>query len=152
MKNKKRARNRPGFTLTETVTSLAVIVLTAASTYWGYMQVNQYAAAARLSTAAEMLVQNQIDLLQADGPFIPNASPAKIPAELVTGTTQTGVAVYTDPLSNDIVVGGTLTTVVSNISVSVDNEYAYQANVTLDYNYRGFGYRTVMSTIRASDQ
>lgn len=150
---KRKKSGNPGFTLLEVMMSLLVIVLTAASVYWSYMQINQYAAATRLSTAATMLVQKQIDLIQSDGPFIPQGASHSVPAELALGTsTQTAVPIYTDPLSGGVVVSGSLTTTVTDISNTAANQYAYRATVMLSYNYRGTPYQTIMSTIKGSDQ
>ena len=141
------------FTLLEVMMSLMVIILTAASVYWSYMQINQYAAATRLSTAATMLVQKQIDLIQSDGPFIPQGASHSVPAELTLGTTtQTAVPIYADPLTGGVVISGSMATTVTDISNTSLNQYAYRATVTLSYNYRGTPYQTIMSTIRASDQ
>lgn len=146
-------RNDSGMTLTEVLVALMVLILAAASVYWSYMQINQLAAATRLSTAATMLVQRQIDLIQSDCPFIPQGSSHTVPSELALGTTtQSPVLIYADPLSAGNMVSGSMTTSVSDISVSASNQYAYRATVTLSYNYRGTASRAVMSTIRASDQ
>ena len=144
---------RGGFTLLEVMMSLVVITITAVSVFGGYQQINQYAATSRLSTAATMLVQKQIDLIQSDGPFIPQGAAHSIPAELALGTsTQNAIPIYTDPLSGAVVVTGSMTTSVTDISNSALNQYAYQATVTLAYNYRGGSGLVIMCTIRGSDQ
>ena len=149
----KRINFTNGFTLVEVLISLMVIILAAASSYWAFMQINQYAAATRLETAATMLVQRQIDLIQSDGPFIPQGASHSVPAELTLGTaTQTAVPIYADPLTGGVVVSGSMTTTVTDISNTSLNQYAYRATVTLSYDYRGTSYQSIMSTIRASDQ
>ena len=149
----KQAKYSKGFTLPEVLVSLLVITITAASVFWSYQQINQYAAATRLSTAATQLVQTQIDLIQSDSPFIPQGGAHTVPAELTLGTTtQSAVPIYSDPLSGGAVVTGDLTTTVTDISNSALNQYAYRATVLLSYNYRGTSYQAVMSTIRGSDQ
>jgi len=145
--------SRGGFSLLEVMMSMLVITITAASVFLAYQQINQYAAGTRLTTAATMLVQKQIDLIQSDGPFIPQGSASSVPAELTPGTTtQNAIPIYTDPLSGGIVVTGSMTTTVADISNSALNQYAYQATVTLGYKYRGTVNRVIMSTIRGSDQ
>ena len=142
-----------GFTLPEVMMSMLVITITAASVFWAYQQINQYAAATRLSTAATMLVQRQIDLIQCDGPFIPQGGSHIVPQELTLGATmQYAIPIYSDPLSGGVVITGNMTTTVTDISNAEFNQYAYRATVTLAYNYGGISTQAIMSTIRGSDQ
>jgi hypothetical protein len=77
---------------------------------------------------------------------------------LTIGTTNTGtssapsVAVYTDPITNQKVLGWMTTTVANTNSTENSNTlYVYQITVTVSYNYKGKLYSVTMSTIRSSD-
>ena len=104
---------------------------------------------------------NQIDLIQSDTPFHPQKTnpdgTAQIPPELQLGTqTQQNVPVYQDS-STGVVVTGTLTTTVTDISSTYTQAgltfplTTYQAVVTLTYTYLNRNYSFSMSTIRTSD-
>ena len=135
----------------EVMVALVVTIMTASLAFWGYSQANSLAFSSRLYTSGQMLVQNQIDLIQGDTPFIPQLS--KIPTELTLGTATQSVTVYSDPQNSTApIVTGTITTTVSNISNASSNEYAYQAVVQLQYQYRNTTYNIALSTIRGSDQ
>ena len=149
-----KRRAQGGLTLVETIIGLAVIVLTVAAVIFALTQTNSIASTARLYTAAQFLVQNRIDQIQSDTPFVPQSS--LIPAELVltTGSNEP-VTVYADPArSYSAVVSGTLTSKITDVSVvtSTSAEYAYQALVTLSYRYRNKTFTVAESTVRASDQ
>jgi prepilin-type N-terminal cleavage/methylation domain-containing protein len=147
----KHIHSQQGFTLVEAIVALFIIVLTAACAFFAFDQANQYAFVARLYTDAQIQVQNQIDLIQGDTPFVPQSS--QVPPELTLGTTSQPVAVYTDysNASNPtIVVSGNMTTTVTNITQAPLN--AYQVTVSVTYTYRNHSYQVIMSTIRGSDQ
>jgi hypothetical protein len=117
----------------------------------GFTQANTNASIARLQTGAMTAAQNRIDLILADSPF--NPPKGQIPPELTPGTqTETGVAVYTDPISNDTVTG-TRTTNVADLGVIVNgyNMNVYRATVTVTYQYRGRTHSVSMMTLRTSD-
>lgn len=120
-------------------------------------RLNQSASIARNSTGAATAVQNQIDLLLSDGPFNPQKTNAdgtpQIPPELVLGThTTNNVPIYNDP-TNGIIVSGTLTTNVVDMSTVLNGITmpTYRADVTVTYNYRGQSYSVTRSTLRTSD-
>ena len=145
-----QSRNR-GFTLVEAVIGLMILVLAASVIFFAFSQMNRLASVARLYTAAQFIVQSNIDTIQNDTPFIPQSG--QIPSELTVGVTSSNnVPIYVDPATNNTVVSGTLTTTVSNISNASLTEYAYLATVQLAYTYRSTTYQVVESTIRGSDQ
>jgi type II secretory pathway pseudopilin PulG len=140
-----------GLTLVETMIGLMILVVAATSVFFALGQMNAIASSARLATAAQFIVQTNIDTIQSDSPFVPQNS--QVPTELSLGTTTTtGVAIYTDPASGHVMASGTLTTTVSNISNSSLSEYAYLATIQLSYSYRKKAYQIVASTVRGSDQ
>ena len=113
---------------------------------------NTQSNAARLYTGAQTVVQNQIDLVLSDGPFNPQYS--QVPPELVVGTqTQTNVAIYLDPVSNQVVNTGTLTTTVANTNTTLNGNAlnVYTITVTLTYVFKSRTFSFSMSTMRASD-
>jgi prepilin-type N-terminal cleavage/methylation domain-containing protein len=140
-----------GFTLVETIIGLMILVIAASSIFFALSQMNRIAAEARLYTAAQFIVQSNINTIQSDSPFVPQNS--QIPAELTLGTTSSNnVPIYVDPATGNTVASGTLTTTVTNISNTALSEYAYQATVQLAYSYRNKVYQVVESTVRGSDQ
>jgi type II secretory pathway pseudopilin PulG len=144
-------RHERGFMLIEMVIGLMVLVVAASTIFFGLTQMNRIASGARLFTAAQFIVQSNINTIQADGPFVPQNS--QIPTELTLGTTSSSnVPIYTDPFSGLTFVSGTLTSTVSNISNTSLSEYAYLATVQLNYSYRGKLYQVAESTVRGSDQ
>ena len=144
-------QSEQGITLVETIVGLMILVLAASSMFFALSQMNRMASESRLATAAQFIVQSQIDTIQSDSPFIPQNS--QIPPELAVGTTSSNnVPIYIDPASNAVVASGTLSRAVTNISVPASNEYAYQATILLDYSYRGRLFQVVESTVRGSDQ
>jgi len=152
-----RGKHIRGFTLMEVVMALAVIGTMGAGCYIGFNSLNTYAVSSRLYSEAQVAAQNQIDLILSKGPFDPTKS--KIPTVLTVGTTTTpNVFVYTDPVSGNTVVTGTMTTTVTDTGTSMT--YAgsttalntYRATVTVSYTYRGKTYNVSMDTMRTGDQ
>jgi len=139
-----------GFTLVEAVIGLMILVLAASVIFFALSQMNRMASVARLYTAAEFIVQQQIDEIQSDSPFIPQNS--QIPPELSGTAPATYPTVYADPATGNTLVTGTLTTTISNISNSALLEYAYLAQVQLTYSYRSKQYEVDAWTVRGSDQ
>ena len=141
-----------GVILTEIIVSLGIIALYSASALWGLSMLNNQAAVARLYTGAQVVAQNQIDLCLSDSPFNPQKN--QIPPELTVGTTVTNnVPLYIDPLSNQVVNTGTMTTVVTNTGSTLNgyNLNLYSITVTVSWTYRGRSFNLKMSTMRASD-
>jgi len=153
----KSKSGRFAFTLMEVVMALAVIGTMGAGCYIGFNSLNTYAVSSRLYSEAQVAAQNQIDLILSKGPFDPTKS--KIPTVLTVGTTTTpNVFVYTDPVSGNTVVTGTMTTTVTDTGTTMT--YAgsttalntYRATVTVSYTYRGKTYNVSMDTMRTADQ
>src|SRR5438132_13143360 len=102
-----------GFTLAEVGMALAVIGTMGAGAYVGFNSLNTYAISSRLYSEAQTSAQNQIDLILSKEPFDPTNN--KIPSVLATGTTTTpNVFIYKDPVSGNVVVTGTMTTIVTD--------------------------------------
>ena len=153
-----RLRSRASaFTLIEVVLGAGMIAVAASATLWALVMMNNEAAIARNLTGAQTVAQNQIDLVLSDGPFNPQKTnvngSTQIPPELQLGTqTQNNVAVYQDPKSG-VVVPGTMTTTVSDVSYiyGTFQIWTYRITVTVNYTYRGRAYSYSASTIRTSD-
>src|SRR5207245_5480035 len=101
--------------------ALAVIGTMGAGAYVGFNSLNAYAISSRLYTEAQTCAQNQIDLILSKEPFDPTNN--KVPSVLggtvlasgaSTTVTTPNVFVYTDPVSGNAVVTGTMTTTVTN--------------------------------------
>jgi prepilin-type N-terminal cleavage/methylation domain-containing protein len=148
---------RAGFTLVEIVVALAVLGSMAAGCFIGLNTLNGYAVSSRLYTEAQAAAQNQIDLILSKGPF--NIAQNKIPAELALGTvTKPNVFIYTDPVSGNVVVSGTMTTTITDTNSTMtfagitSNLNVRKANVTVAYSFRGKNYSVSMDTLRTADQ
>lgn len=146
------------FTYLEMVMALAILALIGASTFAAMSQANRFAAANRVYTCAQTLVQNQIDSFLSAGPFDPQSNPPLVPTELATGTTTTNnVQIYADTASGGTVVSGTLIRTVVDLGLSqttngsTDNLNTRRLTATLTYTFAGKNYSIVMSTLRASD-
>ena len=144
------------FTLVEIMIAISMFGIAAAASIEAMLRMNLRAALSRLQTGASTVAQNQIDLILSDSPFNPQSN--QIPPELTIGTTNTGsstaptVAVYTDPITNQKVLGWMTTTVANTNSTENSNTlYVYQVTVTVSYYYKGKLYSVTMSTMRASD-
>ncbi len=143
-------------TLVEVMVAIGLFGITAAAAVEALVRMNLNAALCRLQTGASTLAQNQIDLILSDAPFNPQYS--QIPPELTIGTTNTGsstaptLAVYTDPVTNQKVLGWMTTVVADTGSTENGNTmYVYQVSVTVSYYYKGRLYSVAMSTMRCSD-
>jgi len=156
-----KARATAAYSLAETMVSLSVLGIGVASMVGALTQFNSNASITRNATGAYAAVMNQIDLIQSDAPFNPQKTnpdgTAQIPPELQLGTqTQNNVPIYQDP-STGVVVSGTMTTTVSDISSTYTQGSQtfpltmYQAVVTITYTYLNRNYSFSMSTIRTSD-
>lgn len=156
-----KARATAAYTLVETIVSLGVLGIGIASMVGALTQFNSNASITRNATGAYAAVMNQIDLIQSDAPFNPQKTnpdgTAQIPPELQLGTqTQNNVPIYQDP-NTGVVVSGTMTTTVSDISSTYTQGSQtfpltmYQAVVTITYTYLNRNYSFSMSTIRTSD-
>jgi prepilin-type N-terminal cleavage/methylation domain-containing protein len=146
-----------GFTLMEVVMALAVVGTMGAGCYVGFNSINTYAISSRLYSEAQTCAQNQIDLILSKEPFDPTNN--KIPTVLTLGTATTpNVFVYTDPVTGNVVVTGTMTTTVTDLGTtmtfagSTTNLNTRRATVTVSYTYRGRTYSVSMDTMRTADQ
>jgi type II secretory pathway pseudopilin PulG len=146
-----------GITLVEIVIALAVLGTMSAGCFVGLNTLNSYAVSSRLYTEAQACAQNQIDLILSKGPF--NIGQNKIPAELALGTTtKPNVFIYTDPVTGNVVVAGTMTTTITDMNSSMafagvtSNLNVRKATVTVSYSYRGKNYNVSMDTLRTADQ
>lgn len=145
------------FTLVEAVVAISLAGIGVSSTIAALTKINSIASVARNFTGATTVAQNQIDLLLSDSPFNPQKTnpdgTIQIPPELTVGTHVTNnVPVYKEPTSG-VIVSGTMTTVITDISPSY-NGFAiplYQATVTVTYTYLSRNYAVTMSTVRTSD-
>ena len=158
---RRKARVVAAFTLVEAMVAISVLGIGVASAVGALTKFNSIASISRNATGAYAAVMNQIDLIQSDAPFNPQKTnpdgTAQIPPELQLGTqTQNNVPIYQDP-NTGVVVSGTMTTTVSDISSTYtqgSQTYPvtmYQAVVTVTYTYLNRNYSFSMSTIRASD-
>jgi type II secretory pathway pseudopilin PulG len=157
-----------GFTLVEAVIGISVLGLGIASTVGALTKFNALASTSRNGTGAYTALINQVDLIQSMSPFNPqkmndradcdNIIHAQIPKDycntpatydLTVGThTYNNIPVYQDPNSG-VIVTGTMTVVVTDISATIANTYRFQ--VTINYTYLSRNYSLSTSTIRTSD-
>lgn len=148
------ARGRTAaFTLTEILVALAMIGLMASSALWALVLINSNAAVERLYTGAMTAAQSQIDLILSDTPFDPQLNQFPALGELNPGTQTQTVPIYTDPVSGNVVVSGTMTTTITDPGLQINGNSlnTYQATVTVTYSYRNRNYTVTMCTLRASD-
>ncbi|HEV3393061.1 MAG TPA: prepilin-type N-terminal cleavage/methylation domain-containing protein [Chthoniobacterales bacterium] len=169
----KRACDSAGFTMVETIVAIAVLGLGVATTIGALTKMNAIAATSRNSTGAYTILTNQVDLFQSMSPFNPQKTNSdgtvQIPKDSSHGSYPTydmtagthnisvngtdfkvPVYQYKDASGNVVlVVNGTLTTTVTDLSSSLPN--TYQAVFTLTYTYLNRNYTYSMSTIRTSD-
>ena len=146
-----------GFTLTEAAVAIAVIGISITAFVMVMSSLNESASGTRNATGAAAAIQNQIDLIESDGPFNPQKNNAdgtpQIPPELVLGTHITNnVPIYKEPTTGTIV-AGTMTTTVTDMSPVVNGITLplYCADVEVTYTYRNKSYTLRRSTLRASD-
>ncbi len=152
-----KGRLQQGFTLVEVAVAVALAGIGVAVTVGALTKVNSFASNARNLTGATTVVENQIDLLLSDSPFNPQKTnpdgSIQVPPELTVGAhTTNNVPIYKEPTSG-VVVGGTMTTTVTDISPSYNGNTIsmYRASVVLTYTYLGKTYTVSMDTIRSSD-
>jgi prepilin-type N-terminal cleavage/methylation domain-containing protein len=145
------------FTLVEVMVAISLAGIGVSTTIAALTKINSIASVARNLSGATTVAQNQIDLLLSDSPFNPQKTnpdgTVQIPPELTIGTHVTNnVPIYKEP-STGVIVSGTMTTAVSDIS-TVYNGFSipmYQATVTVTYTYLSRSYSVSMSTVRVSD-
>jgi type II secretory pathway pseudopilin PulG len=153
-------RGKTGFVFAEVLVSLGIFGITAGASLLALNQMNNRAFVARCQTGASTVAQNQIDLILSNMPFNPQKS--QVPPELTLGTTKKGtstnpsVPIYTDPLTQQVIVNGWMTTTVEDLNRNHPTTGAklnmYRATVSVFYRFKGRIYPpVVMSTIRSSD-
>jgi prepilin-type N-terminal cleavage/methylation domain-containing protein len=142
-----------GFTFIEIMVALVIVAVVAAAAFWSLAAANRQAGANRLFTAGQAIAQNQIELFQTDGPFNPQLNqPVPLSLQIDTRSKQ-NVVIYTDPLNDNVIVTGTLTTTVSDpgITFNSTNLNMRQVTVRLNYTYAGHNYVVSMNSMRTSD-
>jgi prepilin-type N-terminal cleavage/methylation domain-containing protein len=167
-----RASHSAGFTMVETIVAISVLGLGVASTIGALTKINSIAAMSRNRTGAYTVLMNQVDLFQSMSPFNPQKTnqdgTAQIPKDtqhtlatydMTVGThnmsvdgTTLNVPVYQyKDASNSVVlvVNGTLSETVTDLSSTLPN--TYQATFTITYTYLNRTYTFSMNTIRTSD-
>lgn len=153
---KLQLKKRAAFTLMEIVMALAVLGTMAGGCYIGFNAVNTYSVSSRLYTEAQACAQNQIDLILSAGPFDPANN--KVPTVLTIGTTNTpNVFIYRDPVSGNVAVTGSMSTVISDAGYtmtyagSTNNLNVRRATVTVNYTFRNTTYAVSLDTLRTAD-
>jgi prepilin-type N-terminal cleavage/methylation domain-containing protein len=144
--------HRGGFTFIEIMVALVIVAVVAAAAFWSLTAANRQAGANRLFTAGQAIAQNQIELFQTDGPFNPQLNQIPLSLQVDTRAKQ-NVIIYTDPLNDNVIVTGTLTTTVSDpgITFNSTNLNMRQVTVRLNYTYAGHNYVVSMNSMRTSD-
>jgi type II secretory pathway pseudopilin PulG len=150
---------RAGFTLVETLVGVGMLALLGAGSFWTMNAMNVYATGARLYSEAIAKAEQQIDAVLTKGPFDPTANPPLVPTVLTPGTTiQNGVLIYKDPVTGQITVTGTMTTVVADtgltgtVGTTATTLNLWQATVTVSWTFRGKNYSVSLDTMRAGNQ
>jgi prepilin-type N-terminal cleavage/methylation domain-containing protein len=157
-----------GFTLVEVLTAISLLALFAGGALWTLTQTNNYAALSRLYTGAQVLAQNQIDLIMSKGPFNPqkgqvptvlggpNPLPAGGSVTITETNANTDLTIYTEP---NRVTGLTVqaderdTTITdTNMVVNGRNLNMYSATVVVKFKYRGLSHQVQLNVMRASDE
>jgi prepilin-type N-terminal cleavage/methylation domain-containing protein len=145
------------FTLVEVMVAISLAGIGVATTIAALTRINAFASVARNLTGATTVAQNQIDLLLSDSPFNPQKTnpdgTAQIPPELTVGTHVTNnIAIYKEP-NTGVIVNGTITTTVTDISPVVNGFKVpiYQLTVTVSYTYLSRNYSVTMNSLRTSD-
>lgn len=155
-----RSHSRSAFVFAEVLVSLGIFGITAGVSLVALNQMNNRAFVARCQTGASTVAQNQIDLILSNMPFNPQKS--QVPPELALGTKNTGsstaptVPIYTDPVTQEVLVNGWMTTTVEDLNkthpATGNKLNMYRATVSVYYRFKGRTYPpVVMSTIRCSD-
>jgi prepilin-type N-terminal cleavage/methylation domain-containing protein len=178
---------RAGFTLVEIVIALAVLGTMAAGCYIGFNSITNYAVSSRLYSEAQTAAQNQIDLILSREPFDVMVTPTRIPFELMTSAELAALSpalgsstpattssyypyylsngllardafIYTDPVTGNIIVKGTVTSQVTDVGSTETLESTTmglnirRATVTVSYTFRNTNYTVVMDTMRTADR
>jgi len=118
----------------------------------------------------ELMTTAELDVLAASGVTFPTTAPLAPPAttdsyypyypyyrQALGQPIKKQAFIYQDPVTGSVVVSGTLTSIVTDITLSMNfinssNLNTRKANVTVAYNFRGRDYALAMDTLRTSDQ
>ena len=143
--------------MVEAIVAITILGIGVAVTLGALTQINSLASVARNATGAQTVAQNQVDLLLSDSPFNPQKTnsdgSAQIPPELTLGThTTNNVPIYKEPTTG-VIVSGTLTWVVTDVTGTYNGNPIpmYNCTVTVTYTYRNRNYTATMNTIRVCD-
>jgi type II secretory pathway pseudopilin PulG len=157
-------RSLSAFSLVEILIALTVLGTMSGGAFIAFNTINAYSVSSRLYTEAQAVAQNQVDLVLAKGPFDLTTTPQKVPAELELGTKVTpNVFIYRDPVTNQVLVTGTMTTEVTDAALSMTYGTATggvtpttalnvrRVRVTVSYAFRNKTYNVVMNVARTAD-
>ena len=158
---------REGFTLVEVVTAVALLALFSGGALWTLTQTNNYAALSRLYTGAQVLAQNQVDLIMSKGPFNPqkgeipavlggpNPLPAGGSVTMVETKADANLTIYTEPnQANSLTIEAEERDTIikdTNMVVAGRNLNMYSATVIVKFKYRGKDHQVQLNAMRASD-
>lgn len=167
--------------MVEVIVGITVLSLACGAVLFGLNQLNYFAGASRLYTAAQTLAQNQIDIILTMGPYDPTQGKFPVPTGCGTATstntilridqpyywdptvatnscpmstTVKNIPIYKDPMNDNQIVTGTITTTVRDTGVLVAGTSLdlRQATVRVAYRYGRRNYEVVMETMRTSDK
>ncbi len=146
------SQTRLAFTIVEVLVAVSVLALLGTGAIAGLLTVNRMVVGNRLATNAQAIAQTQIDRILGE-PYPEGCTP---PVELTVGTTtQAGVPIYTDPVSGQVIVRGTITTTISDatrvIVASRPAPKLFKATVTVGYNFTGQPAAVALTTVRTVD-
>jgi type II secretory pathway pseudopilin PulG len=171
----KNGKFAPGLTIVEAVVAITLLGIGITTAITAMTRFNVFASSSRNMTGAYTSVMTQIDAIESAAPFDPlhlaedGSSDPQIPDVLVLDSDRGGnplsesVRVYlykdpkkdpSDPTSDIVVVNGTRTTSVADVSTVFNSTTVpmRRATVTVSYNYLGKSYSYSMSTVRTGGQ
>ena len=171
----KNGKSACGLTIVEAVVAITLLGIGITTAITAMTRFNVFASSSRNMTGAYTSVMTQIDAIESAAPFDPlhlaedGSSDPQIPAVLVLDSDRGGnplsesVRVYlykdpkkdpSDPTSDIVVVNGTRTTSVVDVSTVFNSTTVpiRRATVTVSYNYLGKSYSYSMSTVRTGGQ
>ena len=153
MRNKAvKSQTRSAFSIVEVLVSVSVLALLGTGAIAGLLSINRAVATNRLATNAQAIAQSRIDRLLSE----PYPEGCAAPADLTLGTaTQTNVPIYADPVTTNVVVTGTITTTVNDVSRTIvagaPPAKLFQATVAVSYTYGGKPASVTLTTVRTVD-
>lgn len=140
------------FTIVEVLVAVTVLALLGTGAIAGLLSINRIVVTNRLTTNAQAIAQTQIDRILGE----PYPQGCAAPTALATGTTtQTSVPIYRDPVSGDVIVAGTVTTTVNDVSRTIvaglPAAKLLQATVAVSYSFGGRPGGVALTTVRTVD-